>query len=49
MSLKSLLLGFVIGIVVLPLGAWLYLKLGYAPVATSSPRRLLRKTGLEAD
>ena len=49
MSLKSLLLGFVIGLLVVPFGAWLYLKLGYAPVATSSPRRLLRKAGFEAD
>jgi len=29
--------GFVIGLLVVPIGAWLYLMLGYAPVATSAP------------
>lgn len=34
---KGVITGFLIGLIVLPLGAWLYLKLGYAPVATSAP------------
>ena len=30
-------LGFILGLLVLPVVAWLYLKLGYAPVATAAP------------
>src|SRR5882757_4469587 len=31
------LLGVVVGILLLPLGAFLYIRQGYAPVATSAP------------
>src|SRR5947208_5863191 len=34
--MKSFLLGFLIGIIVLPLCGWLYFRFGYAPVATAS-------------
>jgi thiosulfate dehydrogenase len=37
MSWKGILLGFAAGVVTVPLLAMAYLKLGYAPVATSSP------------
>jgi thiosulfate dehydrogenase len=37
MTWKGVILGFLIGIVALPIAAWAYLKLGYAPVATSAP------------
>lgn len=36
MTAKGFLAGLLTGLLVLPLGAWIYLKLGYAPVATSS-------------
>jgi len=35
--MKTLLLGFVLGIALLIAGAYLYFRLGYAPVATSAP------------
>src|SRR6476660_197969 len=35
--MKTLFLGFVLGIVLLIAGAYLYFSLGYAPVATSAP------------
>ncbi len=34
--MRSFIVGFVIGIVVLPLCGWLYFRFGYAPVATAS-------------
>lgn len=37
MTFRGFLLGLIVGVIVLPLGAWAYLKLGYAPVATSAP------------
>ena len=35
--MKALLVGFVAGLIVLPLVGFCYLKLGFAPVATSEP------------
>jgi mono/diheme cytochrome c family protein len=35
--LIGLTVGFLLGLVVLPLGGYLYLRQGYAPVATASP------------
>lgn len=37
MSWKSFIVGFIIGLIVIPIAAWAYLKFGYAPVATSAP------------
>ena len=37
MNAKGFLVGLLVGLLILPIGAWLYLKLGYAPVATSAP------------
>jgi thiosulfate dehydrogenase len=37
LSLKSWIFGFVVGLLILPLGAFVYLKMGMAPVATSAP------------
>jgi thiosulfate dehydrogenase len=37
MTAKGVLTGLVIGLAFVPLCAWAYLKLGYAPVATSAP------------
>ena len=37
MTWRGVIVGFVLGLLVVPIGAWAYLKLGYAPVATSSP------------
>src|SRR5947208_2720152 len=34
--MKAFLIGFVIGLIVLPLFGWLYFRFGYAPVATAS-------------
>ncbi len=52
MRRSGLLLGFVLGILVLPVAAWIYLKLGYAPVATSAPplpfEKYLAQTALHA-
>jgi mono/diheme cytochrome c family protein len=36
-DMKGLLVGFISGLLVLPLLGFLYLRLGYAPVATSAP------------
>src|SRR5690349_18991057 len=41
--MRSLLLGFVLGIVVIVVGAYLYFSLGYAPVATSAAPMLFEK------
>lgn len=38
------LFGFVVGLVILPVFAFVYLRLGYAPVATSAPPLPLEKT-----
>lgn len=35
--MKNFILGLIVGIVLLPAGAFLYLWLGYAPVATKAP------------
>jgi mono/diheme cytochrome c family protein len=35
--MKTFVLGLLIGILILPLGAFLYVWLGYAPVATAAP------------
>jgi thiosulfate dehydrogenase len=37
MQSMKFLLGVVVGLLLLPLGAFLYIRQGYAPVATSSP------------
>ncbi len=46
------IIGVLIGIIILPMGAYLYLQSGYAPVATSAPpmpfERFLAKTALHA-
>ena len=34
--MKNLLVGFLIGLVILPLFGWLYFRFGYAPVATAA-------------
>jgi thiosulfate dehydrogenase len=36
MTWKGVIVGFIAGLLSVPVGAWLYLKLGYAPVATSA-------------
>jgi thiosulfate dehydrogenase len=33
--MKNLLIGFLVGVVILPLFSWLYFRFGYAPVATA--------------
>ncbi len=38
------LLGLLIGLVLIPAGAWLYLSLGFAPVATAAPPLPLERT-----
>jgi mono/diheme cytochrome c family protein len=52
MNWKSFVLGLVIGLISIPVAAWAYLKLGYAPVATSSPpmpfEKYFAKTALNA-
>ena len=35
--MKAFLLGLLIGVILWPLGVYFYLRLGYAPVATSAP------------
>lgn len=37
MSIRSLILGFLLGLIALPLAAYLYIRFGYAPVATAAP------------
>ncbi len=34
--MQKLISGFILGLIVLPLGGWLYFRFGYAPVATAS-------------
>ncbi len=34
--MKNLLVGFLVGLIVLPLFGWLYFRFGYAPVATAA-------------
>jgi mono/diheme cytochrome c family protein len=50
--MKLFLLGLVIGIVLLPAAAFLYIRFGYAPVATAAPplpmERQLAKMALDA-
>jgi mono/diheme cytochrome c family protein len=50
--MKGWLIGFICGLLVLPLIGFLYLRLGYAPVATSAPplpfERYITQTALHA-
>jgi thiosulfate dehydrogenase len=50
--MKKLIAGFIIGIFVLPVCGWLYIRYGYAPVATAAPpfpfERKLAKMALHA-
>jgi mono/diheme cytochrome c family protein len=42
-TLLGLIIGFVVGIIVLPVCAFLYIRFGYAPVATAGPPLPLEK------
>src|SRR3954452_21978704 len=42
--MKAFLIGFVIGLIVLPFFGWLYFRFGYAPVATASSRLPFEKS-----
>jgi thiosulfate dehydrogenase len=42
--MKSFILGLIVGIVLLPVAAFLYIWLGYAPVATAAPPLPLEQT-----
>jgi thiosulfate dehydrogenase len=35
--MRNLLIGFIVGVFILPLFGWLYFRFGYAPVATAEP------------
>ncbi|MBV9301941.1 MAG: cytochrome c [Acidobacteriaceae bacterium] len=41
--MRSFIFGFLIGLILLPLCAWLYVRFGYAPVATASSPMLFER------